>query len=247
MKGKYIHDEDVHNYKAANEIVPVIIKWLKPYSVIDVGCGIGTWLSVFKDEGVSRVYGVDGDYVDRKQLVISETDFLPKDLEQPLELKNRYDLVVSLEVAEHLSENSAQSFINSLCNLGNTILFSAAITAQGGQNHINEQAPNFWIKKFEDNGYKLFDVLRPKFWDNQNVDWWYKQNIMIFTKDIKVGEILKDLKTFEGRHLVHPILFENRSYESRKLTSKILKIENGNKQMSYYFKLFIKSFKNIFS
>src|SRR5690606_15782684 len=111
-------------------------------------------------------------------------------------------------------EKAAQTYIDSLCDLGNTILFSAAITAQGGQNHINEQPPSYWKLKFEEKGYQLFDVLRPMFWENPDVDWWYKQNIMIFTKDTRVKKKLRKQLTFDGRHIVHPIVFENRTKEA---------------------------------
>lgn len=240
---KYEHTQRVHNFKAAKVIVPVLTKWFNPKSVIDVGCGIGTWLSVFKEYGVNEILGVDGDYVNREQLTIHEANFSPKNLEQPLQLDHTYDLVISLEVAEHLSEAAAQIFVDSLSNLGNTILFSAAITAQGGQNHINEQPPKYWIQKFEEKGYQLFDVLRPMFWENLNVDWWYKQNMMLFTKSESVKKSVKGLPTFEGRHLVHPILFENRSHESNRFEGEIIRIENCKKSFSYYLNLFSKALK----
>jgi len=244
MHLKYEHNQEVHNFNAAKVIVPFLAKRLKTQSVIDIGCGIGTWLSVFKEHGTEEILGVDGNYVNRDQLTITKANFLPKNLEKPLRLDKTYDLVVSLEVAEHLAETSAQTFIDSLCSLGNTILFSAAITTQGGQNHINEQPPKYWIQKFEEQGYKLFDVLRPMFWDHQNVDWWYKQNMIIFTKDVSVKQKLSDLPTFEGRHIVHPVLFENRSYETERFKNEIKRIEACKKAMSYYLNLFTKALKN---
>ena len=36
---------------------------------------------------------------------------------------------------------------------GDAVLFSAAIPGQGGQDHLNEQWPEYWQKKFEVNGY----------------------------------------------------------------------------------------------
>ena len=64
----YIHETSVHNTAAAEQVVPVIKKLFSPASVIDIGCGIGTWLTVFKQYGIAKVKGVDGDYVNRKQL-----------------------------------------------------------------------------------------------------------------------------------------------------------------------------------
>src|SRR5437762_9386342 len=54
---------------SANEIVPRLMELLHPTSVVDVGCGTGSWLSVVRDQGVKDVLGIDGDYVDRKQVL----------------------------------------------------------------------------------------------------------------------------------------------------------------------------------
>ena len=47
--------------RTAEAIVPLVLALVKPQSVVDVGCGLGTWLSVFKDFGVKDVFGIDGD------------------------------------------------------------------------------------------------------------------------------------------------------------------------------------------
>src|SRR2546429_8002382 len=88
---------------SARVIVPIVLDLLGPTSVVDVGCGIGTWLSVFEESGVSDVIGVDGDYVDRDRLLIEPGRYIARDLESPLRLDRSFDLAVSLEVAEHLA------------------------------------------------------------------------------------------------------------------------------------------------
>ncbi len=92
----------------------------------------------------------------------------------------KYDLVESLEVAEHLSPSRADSFVEELTKLGDVILFSAAITGQGGVNHINEQMPSYWAKKFLRLGYVGIDCIRPQIWNNKQVEVWYRQNIFIY-------------------------------------------------------------------
>ena len=56
---RYIHDETAHNLKDPEIIVPVIMGVLNPKSVVDVGCGIGTFLHVFSDFGVKNLLGLD--------------------------------------------------------------------------------------------------------------------------------------------------------------------------------------------
>lgn len=60
------------------------------------------------------------------------------DVGAPIELHRRFDLVLCLEVAEHLPASAADTLVRSLTGLGNVIAFSAAIPFQGGANHVNE-------------------------------------------------------------------------------------------------------------
>ena len=78
---RYVHHESVHNFTAAEEIVPYLISLLQPNSVVDVGCGTGTWLKVFSDNGITDFLGIDGNYVDRNSLKIESTSFIEFDLE----------------------------------------------------------------------------------------------------------------------------------------------------------------------
>ena len=183
MDKAYTHSSQQHNLLAPTEIVPVLISMVKPASVLDVGCGTGTWLKVFALHGIKDLTGVDGPYVDRSSLQIDSDRFIAADLRNPLSLGRKFDLVVSLEVAEHLPESSADAFIQSLVAHGDVILFSAAVPGQGGQNHVNEQWPQYWAEKFKTHGFYFHDVIRPLFWNNPKVDWWYKQNTFLVTRE----------------------------------------------------------------
>jgi SAM-dependent methyltransferase len=165
---------------SAQEIVPIMVDLLAPRSVIDVGCGVGTWLAVFSEQGVTDIYGIDGDYVEASQLQIPPEKFKSVNLAEPFEVGRKFDLVVTVEVAEHLPSESARSFVHSLTKLGPTVLFSAAIPHQGGDGHINEQWPEYWARLFREFGYVVVDCVRNKIWKNDNVEWWYAQNILLF-------------------------------------------------------------------
>ncbi|MBA3472701.1 MAG: methyltransferase domain-containing protein [Rubrobacter sp.] len=165
---------------SARVVVPLVLDLVQPRSVIDVGCGTGDWLSTFREHGVEDIWGIDGPYVSKKILEIPEERFIPFDLEQPFHLDRRFDLVVSLEVAEHLPRECAETFVNSLTSLGSVVLFSAAIPHQGGKNHINEQWPEYWAKHFHDKDFVVIDCLRRKIWCNEKVQRWYAQNTLLF-------------------------------------------------------------------
>ncbi|MBI3839200.1 MAG: class I SAM-dependent methyltransferase [Planctomycetia bacterium] len=196
--------------KSAREVIPVVWQFVQPKSVVDVGCGIGTWLSEFKNAGVADCLGIDGDYVDRKQLMVEPDRFQARDLEKPLNLDRRFDLAVSLEVAEHLPAASADTFIESLTRLSSVVLFSAAIPHQGGTNHINEQWPEYWQERFRRHGYVVVDCLRRLLWRNSNVMQWYRQNLLFYVDRTRLADYPQLASAFEkaGENpllsIVHP-------------------------------------------
>jgi SAM-dependent methyltransferase len=198
--------------KSAKEVVPLVIDLIKPKSVIDVGCGIGAWLSVFREYGISDIFGIDGEWVDKSLLLIPEDKFLVFDLKKPLQINRKFDLVISLEVAEHLPKEFAETFIDSLAKLGDVILFSAAIPFQGGTHHLNEQWPDYWAEKFFKRGFFVVDCIRKKIWKNENVDFWYAQNILLFVKKEYLSKNSHLEKEFKNTNLdqlsiVHPKMY----------------------------------------
>jgi len=228
-KAKYIHRQIEHNTNAAEVVVPHIINMLNPKSVVDIGCGLGTWLKVFKDNGVNVIKGFDGHHLNTDLIVVDVSCVTKTDLEKPFKDSIKYDLAVSLEVAEHLSEAAADNFVASIVNLADIVLFSAAVPDQGGQNHINEQLPSYWEAKFKKYDFHFYDVLRSEFWDNQNVDLWYRQNMFIVAKK-GTENILPAPKPVHN--IIHPEMFSNR----------LRQIENGAMGPGFAVKVFIKTF-----
>lgn len=196
--------------QSAREVVPIVMDLVQPRSVIDVGCGTGTWLSVFKAAGVTDCLGVDGDYVDPELRLITPDEFLSHDLKQPLNLGRTFDLVVSLETAEHLPADCADRFVTSLTALGSVILFSAAIPFQGGDGHINEQWVGYWVERFHQRGYLVIDCLRAQVWDSDRVQPWYAQNLLFFVQQDALSRYPKLVQAAQQFHrpgmlsLVHP-------------------------------------------
>jgi SAM-dependent methyltransferase len=148
-------------------------------TVCDVGCGAGTWLKAALEAGATDVLGVDGEYA-RPSLLIPVDKFQGRDLRERIVLPRAFDLVISLEVAEHLPRERSASFVEDLTRLAPAVLFSAAIPYQGGTAHINERWQSFWAAEFVRYGFVLHDVIRPAIWDNADVELWYRQNTMLF-------------------------------------------------------------------
>jgi predicted O-linked N-acetylglucosamine transferase (SPINDLY family)/predicted O-methyltransferase YrrM/SAM-dependent methyltransferase len=169
--------------RSAQVIVPLILELTQSNSVIDIGCGVGTWLSVFEEFGITDYLGIDGEYVDKNMLQVSPDKFIACDLKNPPKTNRNFDLVISMEVAEHLPQKYAYAFTKYLTSLGKIVIFSAAIPYQGGEGHINEQWPQYWVQMFRNHGYVGIDCLREKIWNHPNVEPWYAQNIFIFVSE----------------------------------------------------------------
>ncbi len=168
---------------AARVIVPILLEMVRPTSVVDVGCGSGAWLRVFKENGVHVICGLDGTYVDPSKLLIDKASFTPIDLGDGLRIPDHYDLAVCLEVAEHLPESSIDRLAKELTAASPMVLFSAAIPGQGGTGHVSERWPGYWRDLFARRGYRMLDPIRPRIRDDNRVKWWYRQNIVLFASE----------------------------------------------------------------
>lgn len=138
------------SHLAGRVVLPRVLELTAAASLVDVGCGVGTWVAAGRELGVPRVLGVDGPHVQRTSLLVPQECFRSVDLSLRGATSGlgRFDLAISLEVAEHLPRERASSFVAELVQLAPAVLFSAAIPYQGGTDHINEQWPSWWAELF---------------------------------------------------------------------------------------------------
>ena len=195
---------------SAKQVVPIVFELIRPRSVVDVGCGTGAWLAQFRQSGAEDILGIDASWIRKDMLLIPEEEFLERDLRKPISIDRKFDLVVSLEVAEHLPSEAAETLVTSLVSLGPVVLFSAAIPHQGGVNHLNEQWPGYWSVLFKAHGYDLVDCLRGKIWQDTRISYVYRQNILIFIERERLKEFPALQLESERKgplNLVHPDLW----------------------------------------
>lgn len=166
---------------SAKRIMRIVREHVPFKSVADFGCGTGTWLSVALDLGAETAIGFEGEWMRREWLDDPRIDLRSHDLEEPATLGS-VDLAMSLEVAEHVSVGRAESFISDLCGAAPTVLFGAAIPGQGGVGHVNEQWQSYWADLFEGNGYHCFDAIRPFVWNENELPYWYRQNVFLYSR-----------------------------------------------------------------
>jgi SAM-dependent methyltransferase len=188
----------------------------QPVSVLDVGCGRGTWLKACHELGSKCLLGFDGGWNNQSSMIDSAIKFKSIDLNEPFFVTRKVDLIISLEVAEHLEPSTAPLFVKCLTDASDVILFSAAYTKQGGIGHINEQPHTFWARLFAENKFVPFDLFRPIFWGNDDVCFWYRQNVFLYVK--KNSLVYRKLETYGYKEIVdlsfmnciHPDLYNSK-------------------------------------
>ncbi|MCA9361428.1 methyltransferase domain-containing protein [Candidatus Kaiserbacteria bacterium] len=225
---------------SAEVFVPIVYEKLKPKSVLDVGCGTGSWLKIWSKYDVS-IFGIDGNWVKKDLLCIPENNFKYVNLEEEINLNKKFDLVVSLEVAEHIHKESASQFVKSLVNHGDKVLFSAAIPWQGGTDHFNEQWPTYWIELFLKEGYEFLDPFRHLIWNEEDIKDHYRQNTLLFVKkDLITGDSFLEKEREYSRRSLVSVVHPNKFVKARDPFHRSLKYE-----LPIFFKLFTNFLRNL--
>jgi len=229
---KFYSYQSEPSYRSAQKVVPILIELINPQSVIDVGCGIGTWLKVFNENSIEDVLGIDGNDINPQKLLISEKKFRNIDLcSNGFQVIRKFDLCICLEVLEHIPERYSNNVINFLTTVSPVVYFSAAVPGQGGANHINEQWQEYWCRKFSERGYITIDAIRPCIWEIANVEPWYSQNSFLFIHKYKIEKYnkMRNINNNSPKipyNIIHPVLFQRfvdlEYVSTRKLFKKII-------------------------
>lgn len=221
---KEFYEKNQKDIISAEKILNFVLDKLKPNSIVDFGCGSGTWLSVAQKLGYQNILGIDGEYVDNSWQLIDSKFFKSADLTEKIKLDKKYNLGICLEVAEHIFEDKSEIFLQNLVNATDIILFSCAIPNQGGTCHVNEEYPSYWVKRFAKYDFDLVDGVRTNFWNDKDIAYWYRQNIVLFVKKNKVNEI-KELFPNNSipTDIVHPYKLEIMYKEYENNIKKIAK------------------------
>lgn len=140
--------------KTATCITSYLFERFQPASVLDLGCGMGNYLKHFADKGC-KVVGVEGSS-DALTRVPKSVLAVQHDLRQPLFINQKFDLVMSVEVAEHIPSRYSKNLVNSICrHAQNLVVFTAAPPGTPGEDHINCRDRNFWDILFKENGFSF--------------------------------------------------------------------------------------------
>lgn len=228
MKIAYEHSRNLHTVEGPRTAFHELVHESLPSSLLDVGCGTGTWLLAAMEAGIGDVFGIDGVDIPADQMLIPFEHFQCRDLRQPVDLGRRFEMAICLEVAEHLDQQYADTLLDTLTHHADRIYFSAACPGQPGQNHINCQWPSWWQERFNARGYQCDDRVRWRLWDECRLEPWYRQNMFLASKDQGNAGCEPRLK-----QVVHPEMLPYLCGPACKQT--VRQVEQGSMPLSWYF------------
>jgi len=229
LHGNQLNRDRDMNTHSAEAILRIAFEYIQAKSMLDIGCGLGTWLHVGQEMGL-EVAGIEGPWCEIDKLEVDKSLVTITDLEQPIDLGRKFDLAISLEVGEHLSIEAAPNLVKALTSHADQIIYSAAIPLQGGHHHVNEQFPGFWVELFAAEGFLPVDLFRAVIWTDSSIHWWLRQNTILFAKPeiIDANPRLKaESMVNRPLDLVHPEVyfrvFNALQHQMRQLQDVLLK------------------------
>jgi 2-polyprenyl-3-methyl-5-hydroxy-6-metoxy-1,4-benzoquinol methylase len=163
----------------AKRLAEWIVCSLEPLTVLDVGCGPGTYVRMLREVGVDAI-GID---IDKR--VEGQNHLLQQSL---FDTKLQAELVLCLEVAEHIDEARADAVVKSIVGTvepGGMLIWSAAHPGQGGTGHINCQPKFYWDVKLKEAGLERDENIESKLLDYVKAGYhmgWFYQNAMVYKK-----------------------------------------------------------------
>lgn len=175
----------ISNNDNEHRFVPELSKAINDYvvnnnikTVYDFGCGRGEYLNCLKElDSTLQLTGFEGHQTDGVF-----DNIIKQDLSTTMEL-NQVDMVMSIEVGEHIPKEFEQVFIDNISNHAKSHVFlSWAVVGQGGLGHINCQNNDYIVKEFIDRGWKLELDLSNQIRSSMPVGIWLKNTVMVFTK-----------------------------------------------------------------
>jgi SAM-dependent methyltransferase len=134
-----------------DRIADAIVAQLAPKTVLDAGCGIGLLVRSLRERGV-EAWGIDiSEYaishvpegVRAYCSLASVTDELERD----------FDLIVCIEVVEHLPPSLGRQAIENLARHTDSVLFSSTPDDFAEPTHVNVQPTDHWVEEFARLGF----------------------------------------------------------------------------------------------
>jgi len=230
----YEHSKNRHTFSGPRVALKEMLGDKVVSSLLDVGCGTGTWLRAAKELDIPDVYGIEGVDVPEEQMHVPKMNIYRQDLSQSWDLHRRFDVVLCLEVAEHLDAVYAPVLLDALVRHSDLIFFSAACPKQGGQHHVNGQWPVYWQQLFNERGFMCSDDPRWRIWEDDHIEPWYRQNLFVAQRNTEFAGTEPRIKPVIHPEMIHSI---SRVIAATTFDEHAAQIERGWMPVGWYFKV----------
>ncbi|MEZ0387290.1 MAG: methyltransferase domain-containing protein [Verrucomicrobium sp.] len=231
MRVCFDHRQNVDSLEGAQAALAVLFESRLPSSLLDIGCGSGSWLAAASGLGITDAWGMDGIDPPPDSMLPPSSTFKRQDLALPWDLGRRFDAALCLEVAEHLPAAAAHRLVAAIARHTRLVYFSAACPGQEGQHHIHCQWPAYWQSLFNGHGFVCDDRTRWKIWEDERIAWWYRQNLFSAHWE-------PDLAGREPRiaPAVHPgmLAYATNRASSLEFAAQVTRIEDGAMPLQWY-------------
>lgn len=128
-----------------------IIVDFQPKTVLDAGCAKGFLVEGFRNRGI-EAWGVDiSEYAINEVFDTVKPYCWVGSIADPFPQK--YDLIVSIEVLEHMPAEMGRKAIANLCAHSEKIIFSSTPFDYMETTHYNVQPPEYWAGEFARHGF----------------------------------------------------------------------------------------------
>lgn len=145
----YLRDEEWLTF--FGRIADLICSEIQPRSVLDVGCAMGFLVEALRDRGVDA-WGLDvSDYALEQVREDIEPYVWRASITEPL--ARDYDLIVAIEVLEHLAAPDGELALDNICAHAGDVVFSSSPVDLSEMTHLNVQPPEYWATQFARRGF----------------------------------------------------------------------------------------------
>lgn len=139
------------------------LELIKPESILEFGCGVGWYCKYFSDKGIKTVHGIEPETMDPNNFLNDGCEQFAFDVtfqDEPEGIQDKYDVVWSLEVAEHIPHEHHKAVFDYLAaKEPRIVVFSGARVGQGGHGHVAERPEEEWRSEWTSRDYILNEEL----------------------------------------------------------------------------------------
>ena len=173
------HQIETEEGPFAERLAQWIATELAPATALDIGCGPGTYVRAL------RAVGIEATGIDTDDRVVGKAHLQQKSL---FDLEHQSELVICLEVAEHIDPMQSQAVAQSVAAAvapGGTLIWSAAQPGQGGTGHINCQSKDYWTEQLQAAGLERDEETEQgllAYTESGYHMGWFRQNAMVLFK-----------------------------------------------------------------